>query len=186
MIEKELKFLINDAQAISKKISSISFALTTPRTYEKSVMFDNSEKLMQITDGRIRVRTSDNKIEFAYKKPVTREGIKQEIEYEVEVSNEKLLEKILNSMNFFETTSYERYRTEYKSDEIKITLDEYPFASYLEIEGEDEKKLLEIAKNLGLELGNNLTDSCDTLFTKWRISKGLEPKKHMKFDDYER
>ena len=187
MIEIELKFLINQTQIsdLSTKLVGIGFVLNKPRTYEISIMYDNERGTMQHTDGRIRLRRSVDRVELAYKKPLSREKIKKEIEDQIVVSSFEETQKILEAMGFFPTTSYERYRTEYVLDKTKITFDEYPFVSFIEIEGE-EKDIVEWANQLDLKLANNLTDSCDTLFTKWRGQKGLSPKPHMKFDDYDR
>jgi|GEM_PF-1542250 len=55
MIEIELKFKISDIHEISKKIVEIGAELTQKRTFEKTTMFDNKERLMQKTDGRVRL-----------------------------------------------------------------------------------------------------------------------------------
>jgi len=183
MIEIELKYAIEDPEIIAKKLSSLKANIEKKRTHELSIMYDNPQELMQKTDGRIRARKSGENIEFCYKKPITREGIKKEIEYEVTVSNFEMLEKIINEMGFFEVSSYERYRTTYKINNSKITIDEYPFANYIEIEG-DEKEITDIATSLHLK--KNLTDSCDTLFNKWRHKRGLEQTNHMKFSNFDK
>jgi adenylate cyclase class 2 len=181
-IEIELKFIVGDKSKIIEKLHSLSSECITPRTYELSVMYDNQEGLMQNSDGRIRLRKSGDTTEFCYKKPLTREGVKQEIEYQVTVSNYEMLEKIVKEMGFSKTTSYERYRTTFHLHNTQVTLDEYPFQDFLEIEGalDDITKAAEL---LGYSLGENLTDSCDTLFTNWRAEQGLPPTPHMIFDD---
>lgn len=185
MIEIELKFEIENTEKIAQALKGLGFVLKRERTYEKTVMYDNPAELMQITDGRVRVRQSGDRVEFSYKKPITREGIKQEIEYEVEVSNFAELERILESMEFTPTTSYERYRTELEKDGVKATIDEFPFVKFLELEGPKDQ-IKAAAEGLGFAMKDNLTDSCDTLFTKWRQEKGLKPVPHMRFDDYQR
>lgn len=180
-----MKFKVEDVKAIAQKLKDLGFVAARERTYEKTVMYDNLTELMQITDGRVRVRQSGDRVEFSYKKPITREGIKREIEHEVEVSDFAELEKIIEKMEFRPTTSYERYRTELQKDGVKATLDEYPFAKFLELEGAEDK-IKEAAVVLGFDLNDNLTDSCDTLFTNWRIAQGLKPVPHMRFDDHQR
>ncbi len=188
MIEIELKFKIEENQinSILENLQRIGFSFGHSRFYEKTVMFDNKDKIMQKTDGRIRLRSSGDLIELGYKKPLTREGIKKEIEYEVSVSDFELTEKILKEMGFYPTTSYERYRTLLiDNNKTKVTIDEYPFAVFIEIEGE-ENKIIEIASKLDLNLKKNLTDACDTLFQQWRKERGLPFKPHMRFEDYDK
>jgi len=185
MIEIELKFEIENTERIIQTLKEGGFVSKRERTYEKTVMYDNPTNLMQVTDGRVRVRQSGDRVEFSYKIPITRSGIKQELEHEVVVSNFSELEKILEKMEFTPTTSYERYRTELEKDGMKATIDDYPFATFLELEG-PEDKIKTAAEGLGFDLKDNLTDSCDTLFTKWRQERGLKPVPHMRFDDYQR
>ncbi len=192
MIEVELKFAI---EGTTKKyiilLEKLGFLLATDRSYEKTTMYDNSQGLMQVSNGRIRVRTIKNNnfsnCEFSYKLPlpVGKSGIKKEIEYEVRVSDGAELERILKAMQYLPTTSYERYRTVLKKDKIKVTIDEYPYANFLEIEGK-QREISLLAKNLGFKLKDNLSKPCDTLFTEWRKVRGLIMKPHMRFRDYDK
>lgn len=188
MIEIELKFEIErkEIENLLIRLQKYKFSFVGDRTYEKTVMFDNKEQVMQKTDGRIRLRSSGDSAELCYKKPLTREGIKKEIEHEVVVSNFEITEKILNEMGFYPTTSYERYRILLiDHNKTKVMVDEYPFATFLEIEGA-ENNIIKIGSKLGLKLNKNLTDACDTLFQKWREARGLPFKPHMRFEDYDK
>lgn len=187
MIEIELKFQIEKKgiRKIVESLKNLGYVLKIQRIYEKTVMYDNHQGIMQTTDGRIRLRVSGEKYELCYKKPITRDEIKMEIEYEVGVSDFDMTEKILEMMEFAPTTSYERYRTVLVSADgaVKITIDEYPFSSFIEIEGGKEN-IKEVALDLGFDLKDNLTDPCDTLFQRWRKERGLPFKPHMLFNDY--
>ena len=153
MIETELKFEIKNKSEILEKLGHKVVQ------HEISIMYDNAAGLMQATNGRIRVR--NNEI-LTYKKPIaSQDGAKREIEYEVRIDGN--IEPILKEMGFEPTTGYERYRTEWLVDEVKITLDEYAFADFIELEGELEKIKLK-AQELGL---SNPTDKAiDTIYTE--------------------
>ncbi len=181
-IEIELKFEINkdNIDSFSKKLQQLGFALER-RVKEISVMYDNPSQIMQITDGRIRLRQSGKDAILTYKKPLSRRKIKKEIEYEVKVSDFKTTEKILEMMEFTKTTSYERYRTYFNKNDIEVMIDEFPYGVFIEIEG-DEKNIIKISTNLDFEMKDNLTDSCDTIYTKRCINKGIEPSKHILFN----
>jgi predicted adenylyl cyclase CyaB len=111
-IEIELKFEINknEIESLNKRLKELGFVLLK-RVYELNVMYDNPSHIMQITDGRIRLRKSGEDTILTYKKPLSRKGIKKEIEYETKVSDFDIMEKIFGMMEFTKTTSYERYRT---------------------------------------------------------------------------
>ena len=188
MIEIEFKFEINKRE-IDKvlKVLRAEKYLFGKRVYEKTIMYDNPAQIMQKTDGRIRLRQTGNSAEFSYKKPLTREGIKKETEHEVVVSDFDTTQKILEMLEFLPVSSYERYRTTIFSPgkDIKVTIDEFPFANYLEIEG-DENKIRKLAKTLGLSSDKNITKSCDSLFQEWRTAKGLPFKPHLLFSNFDK
>ena len=186
MTEIELKYEVhyNTMEKVLDKAKKLGFDIGK-RLYEKTVMYDNPAGLMQVTDGRVRLRQTGDEVELSYKKPITRNGIKEEIEHETKVGNFKIIEKILKKMEFFGVSSYERYRTTIKDGKVKVTLDEFPFANFIEIEG-NKKNILETSKKLGLDKINNITQSCDSLFQEWRAKKGLSFKPHMLFKDYDK
>lgn len=186
MTEIELKYEV-DKKTIEKVLNTskeFGFAIGD-RLYEKTVMYDNPAGLMQVTDGRVRLRQTGDEVEFSYKKPITRNGIKEEIEHETKVGDFKIIEKILKKMEFVGVSSYERYRTTIKDGKIKVTLDEFPFANFIEIEG-NKKDIMETSKKLGLNKIKNITKSCDSLFQEWRAKKGLPFKPHMLFKDFDK
>ena len=151
-------------------------------------MFDNADGLMERTDGRIRLRQHGDKITLSYKKPLPTDGYhKKEIEFETEVGNFAIIENILKMMEFLPTTSYEKYTThlKFKDSEAEIDLQKYPFATFLEIEGE-EKEIEKVAKELDIDIKKALTKPVDTLFYEWREKRGLPIKDHMKFEDYDK
>lgn len=187
-IEVEYKFFVEDKQNLIRILDSKT-ANKKPRQYQKSVMFDNPARLMQTTNGRIRVRTlgdTGNKT-FTYKKPLPPEnGAKREIEYEVTFQDPKgQIEKILQAMEFTPSTSYERYQTKWEIDRVHVTLDEYPYADIIEIEGEKED-IEKVAKELGFDIKKGLTKPVDTLFQEWRKERGLPFKPHMRFNDFDK
>ena len=180
-IEIELKF------ALSKPPEEFleRFTNAGKRTYEKTVMFDNEQGLMQKTNGRVRLRQKGEIVTLSYKRPLPSDTVKKEIEWETRVDSWEIAENLLKAMGFKETTSYEKYRTSFDYEKAKLEIDEYPFANFLEIEGEEEV-VKSVALNLGFDLSRALTKTCDTLFTEWRAAKGLPMKPNMRFEGYDK
>ena len=163
------------------------------RKFEKTVMFDNEDGLMQTTDGRIRLRKNEWVVEgkklktalISYKKPLkSKDGeAKREIEIETGVEDFNKMKEILEKMGFKEVSSYEKYRTKAKNLDIDLTIDEYPFTSFVEIEGE-ENKIKESALKLGFNLEKHINLPADTLFNIWRKNMGLPEKMIMDFKNF--
>ncbi len=188
MIEIELKIPINNAEvpALLTKISTFNELKSGERLYEKNVMYDNPAQLMIKTDGRIRLRQTGDKVEFCYKKPLKDDSdIKKEIEHQVNTSNFDITHTILEMMEFTPMSSYERYRTKIKGLNTIITIDEYPFQTFVEVEGQ-EVDIKKVATMLGLDISNNTNLPCDTLFVQWREKQGLPIKFNMTFADYDK
>ena len=186
-IETELKFKIDSNQI--KKITDNPDVVVEKEVYQKTVMFDNADKLMEHTDGRIRLRQQGNKISLSYKRPLPSVGNeKKEVELETEVGNFEVMSNILRTMGYAPTTSYEKYTTFFKlkgQPEIHIEIQKYPFETFLEIEGNKEE-IEKTAKQLGFDVKDALVKPADTLFTEWRVVKGLPFKPHMTFKDYDK
>ncbi|MEK7526047.1 MAG: CYTH domain-containing protein [Patescibacteria group bacterium] len=191
MIELEFKFEIkrNEISTLIASLAKMGFE-NKGRFYEKTVMYDNLELAMFKTNGRIRLRTikktKEIHYEFSYKKPkAVKNGPKKEIEHQIETHQGKDLEKILKAMGYSPTTSYERYRQTLIAGGVKVTIDEFPFAVFVEIEGE-RKKINMTAKTLGFNTRQSLIDPCDTLFTNWRKKAGLPFQTNMSFADFDK
>jgi len=180
-IEIELKFKLEK----DIEIFLNQFDETSERVYQKTVMFDNNQGLMQTTNGRIRLRQTGDSVSLSYKLPLPSETVKKEIEWETKIDSWKVGEELLKAMGFDETTSYEKYRTTFQYKGVEIDIDEYPFATFVEIEG-DEDSVKKIAIDLGFSLEKALIKPCDTLFNEWRASRNLPMSSHMKFDSYDK
>lgn len=186
-IEVELKFKIDDNQI--KKIIANQDIATEKEVYQKTVMFDNADKLMEHTDGRIRLRQQGNKISLSYKRPLPSVGNeKKEVELETEVGNFEVMSNILRMMGYAPATSYEKHTTPFKLKEcpnVFLEIQKYPFETFLEIEGEKEE-IEKVAKQLGFDAKDAFIKPVDTLFAEWRTTKGLPFKPHMTFRDYDK
>jgi adenylate cyclase class 2 len=182
-IEIELKFPLS----ISREdflVQCGESAENAVRIYQKTVMFDNDQKLMEATNGRLRLRTHGDTVTLSYKRPLPSHQTKKEIEWETTVDSWDIGVNIIQAMGFYETTSYEKYRTSFPYKDVKVEIDEYPFATFVEIEG-DEDAIKSIATELGFDMSKALQESCDTLFAQWRKERGLSEKNHMRFEDYD-
>lgn len=186
-IEVEYRFEVKEKKDLIRLLDKLSDGKVN-RNYQLNVMFDNPLGLMQNTNGRIRIQTTGkhNKV-LTYKKPIkTKSSVNKEIEYEIEfVDKNKQIEKILRSVDFAPTTSYERYRTQWSIGKVAVTLDEYPFTDLIEIEG-SQKEIKRLSEILGFDPRHGLTKPCDTLFQEWRKERGLSFKPYMRFNDFDK
>ncbi len=185
-IEIELKFNISDKDL--ERIKKHPKIKISDEIYQETVMFDNKDQVMKFTDGRIRLRKEGDKNSISYKKPLPNlKNHKEEIELETEVKDFEVMFHILRAMGFSPSSYYEKYvsRADFKGKDIDIQIQKYPFANFLEIEG-DKEETEYIAKELGFDVSSSTNKAIDTIFKEWRESRGLPPKEYMRFNDYDR
>jgi predicted adenylyl cyclase CyaB len=160
------------------KLLGSSWKQVQPRTLETTSMYDNAEQFMIVSDGRLRIRTG-HKSSLSYKRPVTRDGIKVEIEYESEIEDPEQVELILKEIGYEKVSSYARFRTIWQTEKVKIFLDEFSFGNFIEIEGERED-ILTVATEMGFDLTKNITRSYDGIYKDICKEKGIVPSPHIK------
>lgn len=186
MAEIEYKFLLQtDIKSFRSLLKKLGYIIDR-RAFERTVMYDNDQSLMQTTNGRIRLRKHGSHVSLSYKRPLpTKPGQpKKEIEYESQVSSFGQTARILEQMGYHPSSSYEKYRTKFHRDKFVLTIDEYPHATYIEIEGEPQA-ITAAAKELCFDLKMHLSKPADTLFNEWRGERNLPEKMHLNFQDYD-
>lgn len=193
-LEVEIKFPIKKTYYafLKEKIKLLDGVVFMGRKYENTLNFDNPSKDMYNQDARLRVREiSENKddvnkkVEFCYKRRLKIGDFKEEEEIETDFSTDtKVFKQILNKMGYDFSDGYERYRETYGYNDLKITIDEFPFGYILEIEG--EKSYIEkLCKILNLNLQDSYKLSCDDYYSELCLLNKTTPKKYISFDDIE-
>ena len=130
-IEIELKFEVDEefAAELHRRYSFGDYL------YQLTVMFDKENELQGV-DARLRLRKTGELVTLDYKKPLSRFGVKQELEKTIRVDSFENAEAILRLLNYFPVSSYEKYRARKEIDGQEVAIDKYPFAVFVEIEGE--------------------------------------------------
>jgi len=178
-LEIELKFKLDNMAEFRAAIDKIGARIFHLRVLETTTMYDNPSKFMIESDGRLRIRTAGHINSLSYKRPVTRNGIKVEIEYESEIENPEQVAFVLKELGYTPVSSYQRHRTIWELGGVKVFLDEFSFGNYVEIEGEKEP-IKKLAVKLGFDLNANITRSYDGIYKDLCLSKGITPDPHFK------
>lgn len=172
-----------------------------PRTYEKTIQYNHSDKRYNFyskeIDGRFRLRISSNEFETKCKlsfkrrlKDTTKSEVNKEEEKEVRINPldfDNFIYIINNVMHFEVVESYERYRTVFENEDIEISVDEYSFGVCIEIENKStSKNPEEVVKNYVSKLGLNINDayrlSWDDLYLELCEEQGVERFNEVTFD----
>ena len=164
--ELEVKFYISDLADLEKRLVAGGANLVQPRTHEYNLRFDTPGGDLGQRESMLRLRR-DSASHVTYKGPSTTLGgvlARQEIEFEV--SSFAAAQKLIEALGFRSKFVYEKYRTTYALNGLKVTLDEMPYGHFAEIEGTQAAPIQAAAKKLGLDWGERLPETYISIFRR--------------------
>jgi len=164
--ELEVKFFVADMKALEQKTLALGGTLIQPRTHEYNLRFDTPAGDLTEAMSVLRLRR-DNRSHLTYKGPsTTLGGVLARTELEFEVSDFEAAQKFVEALGFRSKFIYEKYRTTYDHNGLKITLDEMPYGEFVEIEGPDAASIHQAAEDLGLDWEQRLPETYISIFRR--------------------
>ena len=149
MVEIEIKIRIDNLKKINEDLFSLGAKLYKPRYFEENILYDFPERKLLKKNQALRLRSVGKKSIVTYKgTPQKSRKFKIRDEYETEVKNKKQMQKIISSLGLKQTFSYQKYRTEYRTKNLKICLDETEAGRFMEFEGKRED-IITFTKKMG-------------------------------------
>ena len=164
--ELEVKFHVSELAGIEKQLVKFGATLVQPRTHEYNLRFDTPAGDLAQAESMLRLRR-DAASHVTFKGPSSTLGgvlARQEIEFEV--SNFISAQKLIEALGFRSKFVYEKYRTTYAMDGLKITLDEMPYGPFVEIEGKEAAPIQTAANKLGLDWQKRLPETYISIFRR--------------------
>lgn len=202
-MEYEVRFYYSktEYEKIIDKLKDIKELHTNLKLYEKTIQYNHSDSRYDFytkeVDGRFRLRISrnelNNKCKLSWKQRLTdttKDIVNKEIEKEVRINTndvDNFIYIIENVMHFTLVESYERYRTIFENNDIKIAVDEYPFGLCIEVENKSiDKQPEEVVKywtdKLGLNINKVYRLSWDDKYEELCKEQGIDSYKEVTFD----
>jgi len=181
--EIEAKFLITRPENLIHILSTLDAKLVSPRVHEWNYRFDTIDGKLTSTSQALRLR-SDDRFRLTYKGPADLNSeVTDRKELEVEVSNLKTTQKILEALGYQIRVVYEKYRTTWHWDGVEIVFDELPFGNFCEIEGNEAAAIREAADKLNLFWDDRISSSYLSIFDQLKNKHGWKIE-HLIFDDF--
>ena len=146
--EIEAKFLNVDHDDIRQRLSTLGAELEQPMRLMKRVTIDTPA--LKAKNAFVRVRDQGDKVTLTYKQfdELSATGAK---EIEVTVSDFDKMVQFLKAVDLPYGSFQESKRETWKHGTTEIVLDEWPWLNpYIEIEGESEDTIKNVATQLGL------------------------------------
>lgn len=148
-IETKIKLETKDTVNLLKKL--IPLEIRQPRLFEDNYCLDYRDKILSKKGFLFRLRISEAKNILTLKGPSRRkEGLKIRQEWELAVDNPINMLEIFKKIGFKIIFRYQKYRTIYSSNRLKICFDETPIGLFLELEGE-KTQIIKLANKIGFD-----------------------------------
>jgi adenylate cyclase class 2 len=149
--ETEVKFHARDLKKIETRLLELKARLIQPRTHETNLRFDTAASDLRKNKNVLRLR-QDDKARFTFKGPSVEgeQGVASRVEIEFVVEDYDSAKQFLEALGFQVVVFYEKFRATYELNDTCIMLDELPYGTFVEIEGEDIETIRKIADLLGL------------------------------------
>lgn len=146
--EIEAKFYLSELSSFRKELISLGARLSSERVFERNWRFDSAEGRFEETGEVLRVR-QDTEARLTYK--CKTEIPEDRIEIDLKVDDGESATEFLNALGFEVVTLYEKYRETFIFEDCSIFLDELPFGSFVEVEGNSIEAIHRVADILGLD-----------------------------------
>ncbi|HUD55336.1 MAG TPA: class IV adenylate cyclase [Terracidiphilus sp.] len=170
-IETEIKFRIDAAAELAKRLEKAGFRLETPREFESNVLYDTPDRAMRARTEILRIRHYGERCVVTHKRlPDAGPGEdrhKHRIETETTVGDGDVLAEIFESVGLVAVFRYEKWRSEWSDGEGHCVVDETPIGNFAELEGAPAW-IDRAAARLGVDASEYLTLSYGRLFDLWR------------------
>lgn len=130
----------------------------------------------------IRVRQTNDKTTIAVKHIFAdnNSGLQQMLETEIEVSNIKEANSLLEALGYSYKSYQEKERITYLFQDHEIDIDTWPgIPTYFEIEGNSEKNLEEVLNKLGYSIKDSVSCTADEVYQKY--GKSMFDSRELKF-----
>jgi adenylate cyclase, class 2 len=167
--EVEIKFRIDDIEALTSQLQGAGFRLITPKTHELNTLYDQPGAKLRRRGALLRLRQYGEKWTLTFKDKSTPSGGKHKSRRELETRIEKgeAMAQILEALGFRPSFRYEKFRSEWSDSSGNVVIDETPIGNYGEIEG-PPKWIDATARLLQISPKQYITLSYAELFQAWK------------------
>ncbi|HEY3343740.1 MAG TPA: class IV adenylate cyclase [Anaerolineaceae bacterium] len=172
--ELEVKFFLKNLSALESRVRAQGASRIYLRTYEINLRFDTAGGTLSKSQKVLRLR-QDTAAILTFKGPSQdRQDVTVRQEIEFQVSDFPAARRLLEALDYQVNVIYEKYRTTYDLEGVKITLDEMPYGNFCEIEGPDPQTIRAIADRLELDWSARVMDSYLAMFSCLKDRQKLE------------
>ncbi|MFQ3534575.1 MAG: class IV adenylate cyclase [Aggregatilineales bacterium] len=164
--ETEVKLWAPDLSTIAERLVALNATLHQPRTAERNLRYDRPDGSLSAKGEVLRLR-QDAEAHLTYKAPHSAAPYTR-TELEITVSDFETADQLLRALGFEVVWRYEKFRTAYLLQGCEVVLDELPFGSFVEVEGDSMPQIEAVIAGLGMAEAPRFTCSYSELFNRLR------------------
>lgn len=165
--EIEIKFRVNDARELARRLRAAEFRQVTRRTYESNTLYDLPGQPLRKRGELLRLRKYGTGWLLTHKARSTVGRHKTRVETQTGIEDGERFDKILLALGYVPSFRYEKFRAEWSDGKGHVVLDETPIGFFGEIEG-PARWIDQTASRLGIDRQSYITDSYAELFFDWK------------------
>ena len=174
MLEREIKFYIEDLKQIAERLRLCGANLGRPRILERNLRLDTKDNELAQAGRLLRIRT-DDKVSVTYKADARVEGgVIARTEIEFEADDDRMVRKLFEALGYRVTVTYEKYRSRYTLGDVVVVLDELPFGDFVEIEAPNNTLIEGVSQMLGLDFSKGMAINYLGLFDIYKSNREVE------------
>jgi len=171
--EIEAKFYVTGLGGIKARLHELEAHLIQERILETNIRFDLPDARLR-SEGRVLRLRRDTEARLTYKGASNNEqGILSRREIEFVVEDFEKAKQFLEALGYHEIMRYDKYREVHELDGCHIMLDELPYGSFVEIEGENVEAIQKATAKLKLKWDAAITKSYSALFESVKSALNL-------------
>lgn len=172
-MEIEVKVPVADLEATRSRAKGLGYGVVKTRHFEANVLYDYPDRSIALSGCLLRIRETPDHALLTFKGKVVHDPqFKVRPEMETTCADGSALRGILESIGLRPFFRYEKYREEYRGEGALLCLDELPFGSYLELEGEPAT-IEALAKALDLDPATFIKRSYADLYGEYCRGRGI-------------
>lgn len=168
-MEREIEVkLLEDVEKVEAILKSKGEFISEEE--QENILIDSSDLPIPEEKGYLRIRKTKDKVTgeeknyFTFKERVESKSVRENLEHTVTVDSEGELINILKLMGFDKVERFKKHRTSYLYKGLRFDLDRWEgWISYAEIEGRSQEEIMDVIKELKLDVNKITTLSIKEL-----------------------
>jgi len=165
--EIEIKFRVDGAAGLNRRLRAAGFRRVTPRTHEMNALYDLPGQVLRRRGELLRLRKYGERWVLTHKAKGSVGRHKTRVETETPVADGKKMNAILQALGYRPNFRYEKFRAEWSDGTGHVVVDETPIGNFGEIEG-PSRWIDRTARELEIQRADYITETYAGLFFAWK------------------